>query len=109
MGLINGAERNCREKRVIVGTLRVVLSIPDACSLKDKRRVIRGLKDRLMHRFNLSVAEVGSLDAHRQAVLGMATVANDRRFVEGRLDKVVDFVRRAQGASLIDYEKDIWF
>ena len=93
---------------MIVGTLEVELLIPDATSLKDKRRVVKSLKERLMHRFNLSVAEVDALDSHKRAVLGMAAVANERRFVESRLDKAVDFVRMNRAATLIDYHTDIW-
>jgi uncharacterized protein YlxP (DUF503 family) len=88
--------------------MEVELLIPDAASLKDKRRVIKSLKARLMNRFNLSVAEVDALDSHKRAVLGMATVANERRFVESCLDKVVDFVRMNRHATLIDYHTDIW-
>ena len=84
------------------------LAVTEAGSLKDKRRVVKSLKDRLAHRFNISVAEVDALDSHRRAVLGVAMVANDRRFVESCLDKVVDHIRLARGAGLIDYETEIW-
>jgi hypothetical protein len=93
---------------VIVGTLRIELAVFEATSLKDKRRMIKSLKDRLAHRFNVSVAEVEELDSHRRAVLGAAMVANDRRFVESCLDKMIDHVRLDPKLSLIDYESEIW-
>ena len=90
-----------------VGVLQVELSIPDAFSLKDKRRVVKSLKDRIAHGHNVSIAEVGALDAHRTAVLGMAMVSNDSRYVEGALSKLVDFVRSVPQVCLIDYQIDL--
>ena len=84
------------------------LAIYEATSLKDKRRVIKSLKDRLSNRFNMSVAEVGHLDRCQQAELGLAIVANDKRFVESCLDKVVDYVRLDRSASLLDYEVELY-
>lgn len=89
---------------MVVGVLTLTLSIPEAMSLKDKRRAIRSLKDRLAGRHNVSVAEVDDLDEHRSAVMGVAMVANDRRFVDGCLSKIVDEVRVARSVNLVDYE-----
>jgi len=93
---------------MIVGSLRVELAVLGAVSLKDKRRVVKGLKDRLSHKFNVSVAEVDALDVHQQAVLGVAMVSNDSRFVQSCLDKVVDYIRMAPGATLVKYETEIF-
>jgi uncharacterized protein YlxP (DUF503 family) len=76
-----------------VGILQLELRIGDADTLKDKRRVILSLKDRIAHTHNVSIAEVGALDEHRRSILGIAMVANDRQYVEGGLTKLVDFVR----------------
>jgi hypothetical protein len=93
---------------MFVGTLTLKLAIFGATSLKDKRRVVSSLKERLGNRFNVSVAEVGSLDHRQQAELGVAMVANESRFVERCLAKVVDYVRQDRGASLVDYEVEIF-
>ena len=92
---------------MVVGVLQLELSVPDAFSLKDKRRVIKSLKDRIAHDHNVSIAEVGALDEHRRCVLGMAMVSNDGRYVEGALSKLVDFVRMVPQVSLIDYQIDL--
>ena len=86
-----------------VGVLRLQVSVFDAMTLKDKRRVIKSLKDRLGNKFNVSVAEVDHNDSVRTSVLGVAMVANDRRFVESALSGIVDFVRKVPQLSLIDY------
>ena len=90
-----------------VGVLQIELSIPDAFSLKDKRRVVKSLKDRIAHGHNVSIAEVGALDEHRRSILGLAMVSNDSRYVQGALDKLVDFVRLTPQVSLIDYQIDL--
>lgn len=93
---------------MVVGVLRLSLLIPDAMSLKDKRRAIKGLKDRLSARHNVSVAEVDELDAHRQSVVAVALVSNSRRFTESCLSKIVDEVRMSRFVNLLDYEIE-WY
>jgi uncharacterized protein len=90
-----------------VGILQVEISIPDAMSLKDKRQVVKSLKDRIAHGHNVSIAEVGALDEHRRSILGIAMVSNDKRYVEGALSKLVDFIRMAPQASLVDYQIEL--
>lgn len=80
-------------------------AIYEARSLKDKRRVLKSLKDRLAARYNVSVAEVDHLDSRQRATLGVALVSNDAAHAHSCLDKLVDFVRQQRGLSLIDYEK----
>ncbi len=86
-----------------IGVLQLEMAIAGAMSLKDKRRVVKGLKDRIAHAHNVSVAEVGAQDEHRRAVLGVAMVGTDRPYVEGALSKLVDYVRLHPEASLVDY------
>jgi hypothetical protein len=93
---------------MVIGSLRVKLAVFGATSLKDKRRVVKSLKERLTGRFNVSVAEVGSLDHRQQAEVAVVMVANDRRFVESCLDTIVDYIRLDPGASLVDYESELF-
>lgn len=91
-----------------VGTLRIDFAVYDAHSLKDKRRVVKGFKERLANRYHVSVAEVDHLDAHRRTAVGVAMVGTDPAYVHSCLDKIVDFARRQRGLSLLDYEKVLW-
>ncbi len=88
---------------MVVGVLTLELAIPEAMSLKDKRRAIKGLKDRLGGRHNVSVAEVGRLDEHRRCQMAVAMVSNDRRFTDSCLSKIVDEVRGQRSVMLMDY------
>ena len=94
--------------QMVIGSLNLKLAIFEAVTLKDKRRVVNSLKERLIGKFRVSVAEVGSLDRRQQAELGVALVANNRRFVESCLDKIVDYVRLDRSASLVDWEIEVF-
>ena len=90
----------------IVGLVHLDLYVAEATSLKDKRRVVKSFKDRLSHRHNVSVAEVGDQDNHRRAVLAVAMVANDRRYVEGVLQRVVNAAATHRDMRLVEHEID---
>lgn len=77
---------------MIVGTLEIELLIAESHSLKARRRVVKSLKDRIRARFNVSVADVGDQDVWQGVTLAVAVVANDRRFVNEVLSKVLDVV-----------------
>lgn len=90
---------------MIVGVLTVDLAVLDARSLKDKRRIIKSIKDRVRNRYNVSVSEVDHHDVMRRSRLGMAMVAVETRAVHSQFDQIVDLIRVTPGATLIDYER----
>ena len=92
---------------MIIGVLEVELAIFDAQTLKDKRRVIQGLKQRLRDRFNVSVAEIAYGDAPKRCRLGVAIISQESRLIHSQLDKVVELVRRTAGLSLLDYRREL--
>ena len=69
--------------------------------------VVKSLKDRLAHRFNASVAEVGDLDHLQLATLGAAMAGHDPAYVEGALAKMVDFARFGE-AELLDHRIEVF-
>jgi uncharacterized protein len=90
---------------VTVGVARLTLFLPGSHSLKEKRMVLRRVKDRVRQKFNVAIAEVEENDVWQRAVVGLALVGNDRRFVDGALDEVVRFVRGE--AEVINSEREI--
>lgn len=90
---------------MIVGVLTVDLAVLDARSLKDKRRVIKSIKDRVRNRYNVSVSEVDLQDVMKRSRLGIAMVAVETRAVHSQFDQIVDLIRATRGATLIDYER----
>jgi uncharacterized protein YlxP (DUF503 family) len=92
---------------MVVGILQMRLAIRDAMSLKDKRRIVKSIRDRIRHEFNVSASEVDALDLRQTAVLGVAIATNDRAFADRVMAKVVDLVRRSGGAELVGYETEV--
>ena len=93
---------------MIVGTLYMRLAIRASRSLKDKRRVIKSLKERLRNNFNVSISEVDSQDNRQSAVLGVSMVGTDTQYVNSVLSKLVDHVKSAPGVELVDYELEMF-
>ena len=88
---------------MIVGLLEVELEVPGACSLKDKRQVLRSLKDRIRQKFNVSVAEVDDQDVWQSGVLAVAIIATDKQYANQVLSQVVNFIERNPEANIRDY------
>lgn len=78
------------------------LHLPACQSLKDKRAVLKSLKDRLHHRFHVSVAETAHHDLWQRAELAAAVVSTDRRQAEKVLREVDRVVAGAPGARIVD-------
>ena len=76
------------DENLWVGVLRLGLYVPGARSLKDKRRVVASVRDRLRARHGLSVAEVGHLDDHLRAIMAVGMVSNDPRHLRSVLDQI---------------------
>ena len=87
-----------------VGIVRLTLFLPEAHSLKEKRMVLRRVKDRARQKFNLAIAEVGENDIWQRALLGVAVLGSGRRFVESALDEVVRFVRAEVEVTNVERE-----
>jgi len=92
---------------MIVGSLLVRLRLREAQSLKDKRQVVRSIKDRLRNEFNVAVAEVEAQDKWQVAVLGFATVSNEARHARETLQQIVESLRRHPVAELLTHENEV--
>jgi uncharacterized protein len=93
--------------RLVVGTLRVRLMVRGSQSLKDKRQVVRSIKDRMSSSFNVSVAEVESEEHRQLIVLGFAMVSNEVTHVRIALEKIVAALRVHPIAEFIDSQIEV--
>jgi uncharacterized protein len=93
---------------MIVGVCTIDLRIPGTDSLKGKRSVVRKIKERVKHTFNVSIAEVEDLDKLQRIGLGIALVSNDSSYVHSTLSKVVNFIDHMYVADIIQYHIEIW-
>ena len=92
---------------MIIGVLSARISIPEARSLKDKRSVVRSLKDRILNRMNVSVAEVGDQDQWKFAQLAFVTVGADSTIVQSRLAKLSTALRSNPRYVLLDLRTEM--
>lgn len=92
---------------MVIGSLAIDLFLRQSRSLKDKRRVLLSIKDRVRQKFNVGVAEVAFQDVRQRARLGVVAVGAERQPVESALSKVVEFVRfQGRGAELLDFQME---
>ena len=89
-----------------IGVLTLELRLEHAHSLKEKRHVVKSLKDRLRHKFNVSVAEIDDQDLHNSAVMAAAVVSPSRAFAAKVLESVEAEAAALLGPMLIRAETE---
>lgn len=87
---------------MIIGSLKLEIEIVSVVSLKDKRRVLNRVKDRVRNKFNVSIAEVDAHDLLNYACLGVVIVSNEQKFSNKVLSKVVDQIEDIRDCVLVD-------
>ena len=87
-------------------TAKLIFYIPHSISLKDKRQVCRSLVDKTRQRFNVSVAEVDTQDAHQTLTIGVATVSGNIAHARNSLDEIIRYMEVHAGAELMEVERD---
>jgi uncharacterized protein YlxP (DUF503 family) len=83
------------------------LHLLESNSLKDKRRVLKSLKDRIRNSFNVAVAEVDPTDLWQSACLGVVTVSSGVRHANGILTKVVSLVEKDVRVELVNCDMEV--
>ncbi|MET0413360.1 MAG: DUF503 domain-containing protein [Polyangiaceae bacterium] len=92
---------------MFIGVCRLVIQIPEARSLKDRRRVVKSLKDRVRAKLPVSIAEVGDLEHPGVAYLGLAVVANESGRCSEILSAAVSMARVVPDGILADVRTEI--
>jgi uncharacterized protein YlxP (DUF503 family) len=92
---------------MIVGIAKIKLYMPGCHSLKDKRQVLRKIKDRALAKLSVQVAEVGDQDIWQSSELGFSLVGNDRRVIQSIIDKVFGFIEGFGEVQIVDQWSEI--
>ncbi len=87
---------------MFVGVLEVSFQIPAANSLKDKRKIVKSIKDRIQHRFNISLAETEGQSTWQLCSLAAAMVANQKIAIERDLNRIIDLIESVPEINLTD-------
>jgi hypothetical protein len=93
-----------------VAKLTIELEIPHAQSLKDRRQVVRSMKEKLSHGFNLSIAEMDDGVVWNRATLGIAAISSSNAYLTGQLhqiDQAVHRIAATLSAEIVDSYAEI--
>ena len=92
------------EGEMVVSMIQLIIELPEATSIKDKRRVVSSLRSRLIRRFHITVAEVDLQDSLGFAQIAGAVVSNSRIYGEAVMQKVLRFVEDESDGSVHDVQ-----
>lgn len=93
---------------MVIGVRTIELHIPGCRSLKEKRFVIKSLRDRLRARLNVSVAEVNHQNLWQRSTIAVAAINQSRAYVSTILEKVLDIVENCRGVIIIDVSTEVF-
>lgn len=91
-----------------VGVLTLEIQIPYAHSLKEKRAVLRKMRDRLRARFNVAVAEVDHRDVWQQATLGVVSISDSTPLLESVFRQVLEETEKILGQDVVSHTLDFF-
>jgi uncharacterized protein YlxP (DUF503 family) len=93
---------------MVVGVLVWELDVLGAHSLKDKRRVVKSMSERMRNRFNAGVAETGHHDVWQRAQLTACVVSNERGHADSMLDAIDRFVANDARVRILDTRRTLY-
>lgn len=93
---------------MVVGILKIEFHLHDNRSLKGKRKIVKSMVDKVKHRFNVAVAEIGSNDKWQKIELGISAVGNDRRHIDSSLTNVLAFLDSLYLAEIVNSKTEIF-
>jgi hypothetical protein len=94
---------------MIVAAARITLLIPENDSLKGKRKVVKSLVEKVRHKFDAAVAEVGDNDLWQKAQIGVAVVGNDSQLLQTRLSQIMKYMESQHLAEIIDSHLELCY
>ncbi|MTI81958.1 MAG: DUF503 domain-containing protein [Firmicutes bacterium] len=92
---------------MVVGTLEIELFLGEASTLKEKRRVLKSIIDRVKSKFNVSIAEVDMQDMWQRSMLGVACISNQTSHAQSILNNVANFIEYQGNAEVISIHTEI--
>lgn len=94
---------------MVVGVAQFEIFMPFNHSLKEKRQILRKLKERVFSKFSIPVAEVDFQDKWQRASLGFSIVGNDGKKIESLISKILNFIEELQLGEMSNEAREILF
>lgn len=92
---------------MIVGILKVLILVSESNSLKEKRMVLRSLKNKLKNNFNVSVTEIGDQDKWQKSTLALSTVGTQKASLNSLISNIINYLEDNKQIQLLDYEMEM--
>lgn len=93
---------------MIVGTCQIQLNLPGATNLKEKRKIVQSIKQKIRNTYKVSVAEIAKQDQWQLAIIGIGAVGSDPNTIDSLLKKIINFIGSLQGDfSLINHDIEL--
>ena len=93
---------NFYEIAMVVGTGIIELFLAESSSLKEKRGILSRILKRTQNKFNISIAEIGANDNWKKALIGFSVVGNDKPYINGKIDHIMNFIGGLRLAEVVD-------
>jgi uncharacterized protein YlxP (DUF503 family) len=93
--------------RAVVGICIIHFSLFDSDSLKDKRKIINSIKERVKNKFNVSISEIGENDNYKRGIVGISYISNNSKVANQVLSKIVDYIEDSFYIEINNYEIEI--
>lgn len=87
---------------MVIGVRTISLHLPGCRSLKEKRFILKSLKDKLRTKFNVSVAEIDYQDLWQRTTIAIVAVNNSSAYVDGLLDKMIQIIEKERKAVILE-------
>jgi len=90
-----------------VGRCELDLFIENSHSLKEKRRIIKSLKERMKNQYNIAICEYGDMSLWQRSQLGLVSCGNERSIVDATLKRAIEFLKHVHSVSLLNFTIEI--
>jgi len=92
---------------MVIGTGTITFNTDHCHNLKEKRKIVKSILTRVKNTYNVSIAEVDLNDMHKRATIGFAFAGNDRRKINSKIDKMLEFIENLSLAEIVDAQVEI--
>lgn len=93
---------------MVIGYCQIDLYLPLSSSLKSKRGILKGLLERIRHRFNVGVAEIEDHEEWKRAKIGMVAISNEKKYLDSLFSKIISYLEGNEGIEIINYTTEFF-
>lgn len=92
---------------MLIGICQVELLIPESANLKTKRFVLQSIKTRIRNKFNVSISEIDHNDKWQRALIGMALVTNERKFIDQTYNQILNLLDEESDVVVVEFQTEV--